>query len=221
MGNGGGAGIGGAVLGGALGSIVPGIGTAVGAALGGTIGGGMGANSANMAVAQSQEDFQAGMSDTSYQRGVADMEAAGINPILAAGSGGASTPSGAGIPMQNIMQGAVSSATDTARTQQQAAVTNAQVTKTQADTVLSAAQTAQALSSARKAEADIKNTQAGMGENKFLGNLGNAANDLLLKLAPGNSAKAPSNVKLSPSETDQAIQDGLNSGVVHLKSGGY
>lgn len=63
-------------------------------------------NSANRSLAAGAQDFdrqqaednrafQQYLSDTSYQRGVKDMRAAGINPMLAIMKGGASTPSGA------------------------------------------------------------------------------------------------------------------------------
>lgn len=67
-----------------------------------------------------QMGFQERMSNTSYQRAMQDMRAAGLNPILAANSGGASTPSGSspgGQPghVGNEFANAVSSAMDLRR----------------------------------------------------------------------------------------------------------
>lgn len=68
------------------------------------------ANRSNSAIAQKQMDFQERMSNTSYQRRMEDLTKAGINPMFAINSGGASAPAGAGYQSQDIAQNAVSSA---------------------------------------------------------------------------------------------------------------
>ena len=69
--------------------------------------GGKSRNRAEQASAREMMRFQEHMSSTSYQRAMADMKKAGLNPILAYKQGGASTPSGAKAnPVNATLQGA-------------------------------------------------------------------------------------------------------------------
>jgi len=64
--------------------------------------GGVMQNRAAAGAASRQMNFQERMSNTQYQRGMADMRAAGLNPMLAYSQGGASSPGGASYSPVNV-----------------------------------------------------------------------------------------------------------------------
>ena len=107
-----------------MGDLFTGIGTAIGGLFG--YKGAKKQNVASAQQAQQQMDFQERMSNTAVQRRMADLQKAGINPILA-GTKEASSPAGAQAPQVNQAQVALStigSAAGIANTIAQANLTN-------------------------------------------------------------------------------------------------
>lgn len=93
------------------------------------------ANDANLKIAREQMSFQREMSNTSVRRRFADLEAAGINPMLA-GDMSASTPGGASAQMQNVGASApeaVSSARASLMAKKQLRLLDVQTSKTVAE----------------------------------------------------------------------------------------
>lgn len=146
-------------------------------------------NEANKQMAKDQMAFQARMSNSSHQREVADLQAAGLNPILSANAG-ASTPQGATAQMESAGGAAISSA-------MQAIQLKKQLEETDSRIGLQNAQTNGAAANALKDTASAKGI--------------NLSNKLLEKTMPAKTSEQNMRGKIS-NAIDSGI-DSVNSGV--------
>ena len=132
-------------------NISQGLGSVIGAGIGAatSLFGGKAQNAANAQLAANQMDFQERMRQTQYQTTVADLKAAGLNPMLAYSQGGAGTPQGATAQMGNPLGEAGNSAKEGAiavaqynNMRKQNVLIEEQAEKTNADRYLSLDQAA-------------------------------------------------------------------------------
>lgn len=117
------------------------------------------------------QQFTERMASTQHQREIADLQKAGLNPILSAGGAGASAPAGSiGSPLNPVQPGTISSALSSAKdmqlTDKQMDLVTAQTNTAKADQILKLAQANKANADAGAVPYTIKNTEKSTGKTE-------------------------------------------------------
>jgi len=170
--------------------------------IGGIIGGIFGdkgqrsANQANLQIARENRQWQERMSNSAYQRSAKDLEAAGLNRILALGNS-ASTPAGNTAQMQNQRTGRAAAATQAAHSamslrQQQQAIYQSMAQENLSD------------SQARNVDAQTKQAEAMLPK-------------IAADAARAGAATALDNARLSKADAEAAIYDSIGPALIALK----
>lgn len=173
-------------------------------------------NVANAEQAKRQMDFQAQQTGSAYQRGTADMKAAGLNPMLAYSQGGAQSGGGAQATMGNELGAGANSALSAAATIQDIKLRGEQIEQTRAQTDLTDAQSRQSDAQTLNLAGQTKNLGADYITKEILNRYTEDLHRTSIRL--GNSSARLNDLRVPQQEAIGKASDLVSRGLESVSS---